>query len=221
MDLRLRGTVDYRIGAGIIVCMLLVGNDCTTESTAPEPGSATLSDNFNSGCDAWSASETIVSGSGTTSETCPSSGGSDGGRYRLMTHELPDLGSLNVYHTFTGGTVRVGGDALCGGSIRFEERRAVTAPAYTGAAVGANVFVVQNGIRYLAKVTSTFTETTWTSYVSGDLAAADFSPAGLDLCPGTATELSFGYYRWNSNTGGGTVTNVHGIDQWSVTVIPK
>ena len=91
-------------------------------------------------------------------------------------------------------------------------------PSFPGAAVGTKVLIWVDGVRYDGP-SSTFNETGWTGYDSGPLAASDFAPAGLDLCPSTPQTLTFGYFRSNSTSG--MLTNVHGIDEWSVRVTPR
>ena len=82
--------------------------------------------------------------------------------------------------------------------------------------MAATVVIVQEGVRYHA-ARHTFTDTGWGSFDSGELTAEDFTPVGLDLCPATSSTLAFGYSRENSSSGGG-YTNIHGVDEWSVTI---
>ena len=187
------------------------------------PDDIVLSDDFDSpsGCDDWTTTTGTGGVAGESFQACRPNGGSDSGAYREMTHELPGEGTLVADHQYLGGTVLVGtgvGEAVCAVSVTFREQRALTSPAFDGAAVGASVWVLQDGVRYRASL-GQFTETTWTSFDSGALTADDFAPAGLDLCPSTPTPLAFGYTRSNTNTNGSVPqVNVHGIDEWSVTI---
>ena len=179
----------------------------------------TFSDDFNSGCGQWTVTATGGTSGGTNTEACLGSGGINGSGYREMTHQQ-GMGSMSVEHTFTGGSLVVGRGSgeTCAATVRFQEQRIITTAAFTGAAVGAWVWIKLDGVRFNGP-SSTFNDLGWTPYDSGPLTGADFG-SGVDLCPTTATTLTFGFGRSNTNNGAPTITNVHGIDEWSVTIEP-
>jgi hypothetical protein len=211
-------------GSTMLTCALSfnAGADDTLSAAAtfvPNTLAITFSDNFNSGCGQWTVTGTGGTAGGTNSEACRSSGGINGGGYREMTHQF-GMGSMSVEHTFTGNSLVVGRGSgeTCAATVRFQEQRIITTAAFTGAAVGAWVWIKQDGVRFNGPAEA-FTNTSWGNYDTGDLTATQFAP-GLDLCPVTTSTLTFGIGRSNTTNGAIPITMVHGIDDWSVTIVP-
>lgn len=212
-------------GESTITATVDAASGSATVTVQLGPDQITLSDDFSGGCDQWTAEVTILAGNGGTStESCPATGGSDDGAYlsmeaSLLAHPVGGVRTVRVDYEFTGGTVLVGSrtpGAICASTLRFQEQRRVTGGTGVGFGAGIHsfVWVEQGGVRYVAG-TGPNSATDWNE--SGADGPAGFSPAGLDLCPTEASTLTFGFRR-EGQALGFDYTLIHGVDEWSVTV---
>jgi len=63
--------------------------------------------------------------------------------------------------------------------------------------------------------TNAFTNTTWETTAALDLTAADFPGVDFSAAGGPIT---FGFFRSNTNSGGGALTLTHGVDNFKVEI---
>jgi hypothetical protein len=208
-------SVSFSQDAGDVTFYLLARFDL-------EDASATvLADDFDQAslCDNWTSTLWSSTGTVSTSEDCPATGGDGDSQYRQMTHQITGAGSLVVLHGFDGGTY----DPSTQGAIkelRYSWWHKVVTPAFVGAGVGEAVGVLQDGKLYTFSL-GAFTNTTWQP-VSGTLTAGDFLPAPGPDFSASGGPIQFGYLRSNTNTSAAsTQTMVHGMDNWRVMIVPE
>jgi len=191
--------------------LLLVVGSCL--SAAAHGGAIVVSDGTFDPAD-WSV--TVVSSVGGATETVGSSeSGGNPGDYRTMSHQLPPFSSIAVVHIYEAFSYDPGALGTLS-SIDYSEDQIQTVVPFPGAAVGATFAIRQDG-EFFVTGDGTFTTTTWagwtpTQWNESSFANPDFSETGAPIF--------FGYLRSNSNESGGGITNEHGIDNWSVELMP-
>lgn len=157
--------------------------------------------------------DTVYASSGNVigSVTHESSGGNLGG-YRRMTHHFPGGEQfISVRHIFIEDGYYTPGEQGAVDHLRVTEDRIKFAPAGSGQ-IGTGFIVRKNNVDHVALLTGgVFSSTTW-DRVLVDLHGDDFQPP-VDLSTGS---YQFGYLR--SNSTGGALDLVHGIDNWKVEV---
>lgn len=159
--------------------------------------------------------------------TQQSSGGTDEGAFRQMTHVVgPTVGcpdercGLVVYHQ-SSLTYDPGSEGAIA-YVDYSEAQRMLESAFEGAAVGWAFFVEQNDTPYLALGEETaFTNTTWrTSSVCG-ITPESFTAPGLDFSE-NGGPITFGFTRSNTNTSTTSeLRNVHGIDVFKVVIVKE
>lgn len=139
-------------------------------------------------------------------------GGSGGGGYLRMTHNLPSPSSITTFHLHPTAYNPADG-AITG--MEYSEDRIQINPPFGGAAIGGGLFILQNGVRYLVSLTGgAFTHLDWQRASRLDLTQADFPGANFGV---GGAPIQFGFYRNNSNDpGGAAFTTTHGIDNFQV-----
>lgn len=166
----------------------------------------------------WSAQSFFNNGGAVTQQRSVIGGNPDA--YRSMTHDLPPLSSLSVFHRYEAGSYdpstqgAIGGISVSLDDIEFE-------PPFVGAAVG-QLFVVWQGDAYFyAKQNLTYTSTDWRTRRLFCLKPGDFAPYG-DKLPdfsSSGAPLRFGVIRSNTNNGTTkSITIQHGLDNFRVAV---
>lgn len=169
----------------------------------------------------WQATVSSFNGPAMQSVTRELAGG-DPGPFRRMTHfiDAPPNGpatTIVVLHIYLGATID---PAALGGiaSIEYSESRIM----FSGpGAIGARAMLVQDGTLYYSTQPLDFSSLAWTTvtvqatpsfgFTNSAGGMPDFSPSGAPI--------TLGFIRSNSN-GAGPETKVHGIDNWSVVVVP-
>jgi len=145
-------------------------------------------------------------------------GGFPGG-YRRMEHILPGVtggSSVTVFHLFD--EVYDPADGAIS-HFNYSEDQIQFDPPFPTAAIGAGLFVVQNGTRYTFPLNpgGAFTSPTWERVRIDDLDPESFA-TGLDFSANGAP-IQFGFYRSNThNESAEGITATHGIDNWRVEI---
>lgn len=156
----------------------------------------------------------------------------DGGRpgaFRSMTHLLPSLADLRVFHVY-GGTGAVYDPSVEGaiGGIDFAEDRSKDSPLFIGPPVTAGSLLVQAGRRWVydAGDLGAFNNVFWRHVAARCLQAADFrsddTPAPPDFSAAGAP-IQFGFFRGGRNDEAfeaPTLRMTHDVDDWRVVVHP-
>ena len=184
-----------------------------TATTCSNP--VVIQDQFDSDA-GWTATATTSGGSPTQSVTFQAAGGNPGG-YRQMQHVFAGASAIAVYHSYGTTTYNPGTQGAID-HINYTEDQIELNPPSPGAAVGTGFSMVQGGTRYniiLRPPAGAFTNTTWETTSRVNLSAADFSGVNFSA---TGGPITFGYFRSNTNTGGGAATMTHGIDNWKVEI---
>lgn len=171
-----------------------------------------IQDDF--GADAgWLASATVSNANVTGTVDRQATGGNPDG-YRRMQHLFTGSAAISYFHTFATTY-----DPSTQGAIdhvNYYEDQILVAPPFAGAAVGTAFTMTQGGNRtalVLRPPGGAFTTTTWERTSLLDITAA--SVPGVDFAGGPIT---FGYLRSNTNSGTGSYTITHGIDNFRVEI---
>ena len=164
----------------------------------------------------WTTTVSTTTANVTQAVSAQATGGNPGG-FRQMQHIFTGLGAIAVFHTYGAVTY----DPRTQGAIdhlNYFEDQIVLNPPAPGAAVGTGFSVTQGGTRYsvvLRPPTNAFTNTTWETTAALDLTAADFPGVDFSAAGGPIT---FGFFRSNTNSGGGALTLTHGVDNFKVEI---
>ena len=175
----------------------------------------TIQDQFDSDA-GWTATAITSGGSPTQSVSFQATGGNPGG-YRQMQHVFTGASAIAVYHYYGTTTYDPGAQGAIDHINYFEDQIELNPPS-PGAAVGTGFSMMQGGTRYniiLRPPGGAFTNTAWETTLRVNLTAAAFPGVNFSS---TGGPITFGYFRSNTNTGGGAVTLTHGIDNWRVEI---
>lgn len=171
----------------------------------------------------WSATA-IFTGNGGSHTVSQSLTGGNPGAYRFMTHTMnAGVAHVDVFHEFLGASYD---PSVQGGfgALDYQEDQIQFNPPFVGAAIGARPALIQGGETFLGPVIN-YTDLTWQTVQLSGLTANDFTGMTSGQNPDFSSSggvIGFGYFRRNSQGPGGTGrTNEHGIDNWSVTIIPE
>lgn len=154
-------------------------------------------------------------GAGSATVNNPSTGGVPaGGGYRRGSHVFVGAGTVSVTHLFKSPFDPA---APNGPVTRIDVAmdRILDPASSPGAGVGTLFVVHQNGVQYQASmdVNNVHSNRTW-QRVTKSFTAADFNPApGPNFAAGV---MRVGFVR--SNTAGGAVTVIWGVDNWKVEI---
>lgn len=143
--------------------------------------------------------------------------GGNPGFYQRMEHLLPGNSTISVFHLGDGLTYDPGGGGGAISHLRYSEDHLQFSPPFSSAAIGWGVFIEQGGVRYTVSASSPFTETTWTTAEILGIRADDFNGGTPDFSE-SGGEITFGYFRSNSNSNSSEYTTTHGIDNFEVTI---
>jgi Divergent InlB B-repeat domain len=174
-----------------------------------------IQDDFSSDA-GWTTSLTANNGNVTQAVAVQASGGIPGG-YRRMQHIFTGASLMAVFHAYGAVTYNPSTQGVID-HINYSEDQIVIDPPFVGAAVGTGFTMTQGGIRYSIVMNppgAAFTNLAWQKSSRVDLTAADFP--GIDFSA-AGGPITFGYFRSNSNDGGGAITVTHGIDNFRVEV---
>ncbi len=166
----------------------------------------------------WSAQPFFNNGGVVTQQRSVTGGNPDA--YRFMTHDLPPLSSLSVFHRYEAGSYDPSTQGAIGGiSVSFDDIE--LQPPFVGAAVGQLLVVWQGDAYFYAKQDLTYTTTDWRTRRLFCLKPADFAPYGDELPDFSAAgaPMRFGVIRSNTNNSTTTsYTTQHGLDNFRVAV---
>jgi hypothetical protein len=173
-----------------------------------------LSDDFESS-KGWVAETPAGAPATNITITQETTGGSGGGGYRKMVHQLTPNASLIVYHWFpTTYTPSIQGAIT---SINYSEDRINLPPIpYFGSDIGSG-FILDGGAAgkvAIAIPPGSFASQAWATGALSNLTQSRFGSIALN----GSTPLRFGYYRSNGNGGSTSYTTTHGIDNFRVTL---
>lgn len=161
----------------------------------------------------------ILGGRGTAADSARlerTNGNPDG--YRHMRHELADSSSIVVMHRYDLSGYHPGAVGAIA-SLDYSEDRRVVNPAFPGAAVGAAFVIEQDGQVY-RMLTGTFSNTSWQTWAKDNIRPTDFTPSPGPDFSRQGGLMRFGYLRSNTNAGSGQWLSTHGIDNFTVIIVP-
>jgi hypothetical protein len=182
--------------------------------TPPAPPVAVIADSFEVG-DRWDFRIVASSGVATQLPTAVASGGNPGG-FRRMEHRIDGMGSIQVFHRYTGATYSPSTSGAIA-SLTYSEHRILFDPPFLGAGVAAGLALEQGGQLYTLNFGG-YTNLTWQLHERTRIVANDFSPAPGPDFSASGAPIRFGYVRGNSNTSTGLQRVHHGIDNWRVEI---
>jgi len=200
-------TMDEETGYECTATFDLVAAACTNPLVIEDPFTTDAG---------WTTTVSTTTANVTQAVSAQATGGNPGG-FRQMQHIFTGLGAIAVFHTYGAVTY----DPRTQGAIdhlNYFEDQIVLNPPAPGAAVGTGFSVTQGGTRYsvvLRPPTNAFTNTTWETTAALDLTAADFPGVDFSAAGGPIT---FGFFRSNTNSGGGALTLTHGVDNFKVEI---
>lgn len=183
----------------------------------------------------WTASKVVdtTGGSATFSEAQVLTGGNPGA-YRQVTHTFGP-GSIGVFNLLNGAVYNPSTQGAIKSLSTSFDLLTVQA-AFPGGAVEYNLVLFQNNTFYLGFGADTFAGP-WAHFSGSSLTPSSFissftttnqfgNPQFVSFGPGpalpdfskTGAPIQFGYASLNNSLGGPVLTDISGIDNWSVTV---
>ena len=176
----------------------------------------------------WTQTATVRSGPPiftATANQSPTGGNLDA--FREMTHTWgspTEATSVVIDHMYNQITYDPKTQGAIG-SINYSEDGIIISTTAPPGIVGRGMDIFQDGVFYRS-LTSTgvfyaLTDTTWTTFSLAGLTAADFTSftGTHPNFSATGDPMQFGYLRSNGLFNE-VITNVHGIDNWTVTINP-
>jgi hypothetical protein len=148
--------------------------------------------------------------------------GGNPGAFRHMMHQLPPSTAIDVFHEFLPASYN---PAATGAITRidYSEDQIEFNPPFAGAKIRSAPALIQGGIVYIGPAND-YGNTTWQTHALPNLAAIDFTEFAGSTHPNfsaSGAPIHFGFFRFNAQTGSFPIVADHGIDNWSITVVPE
>lgn len=181
-------------------------------ATVAAAGVITISDSDFDDADWTEIVTSLVGGGSSHSEGQVLSGGNPGA-YRTMAHTLGggSPSRVAVMHIYTAQGYDPSTFDSFDGLTFYQDRIKTSGSGAIGSAFG----IMQDGSLWILPSDS-FSNTGWATVSQSTTDPSDFLGSGTpDFSPG-GSPIYFGYFR--DNTSSGSVTLVHGVDNWSVDI---